>query len=294
MQIFNRSKPRDVLFLLPVQHKGEKSARNKVRMLYCDINGNVYSSHISRSVYESAQSDITSMQNGCSCFATVGLETTPGNFLPTVVKISEKELWALENITDHAIKKGRLPDILKKYLRPIIRQAAASRDNVISNSRSTKSRTSNGKTSKVLNRLPYYREQDMEISMPIYKAESSYPLVILKSLPQKERGKDQRSMLVLDSDGDMSVINVPVRLARNVDSKLARNDKDKNGSLQAIVYKDRRGRKIGFITINETQRNALDTIARYYEETGRGKKSVPAAARTVINLAARQASPGTG
>ena len=161
MQIFNRSKPRDVLFLMPVRMKNEKPNGSKVRMLYCDARGKVYASPISRSAYEAACVSSLEMRNRRRPFATTGIETTPGDFLPAVVEINERELWALEHISQHALKTGKLPDILIKHLRKIIRMGAIRRNTVISSSGRNKGKSGTYSASKALNRLPYYRESDM-------------------------------------------------------------------------------------------------------------------------------------
>jgi len=291
MQIFNRSKPRDVLFLMPVRLKDEKPTSTKVRMLYCDAEGKVYASQVSRSVYETARASTIEMQNRRRSFATVGIETTPGDFLPAVVEINEKELWAVEHISQHAIKTGRLPDILKRYLKSIINSGAVHRNAVISDFKTNKIKTGTCGTPKVLNRLPYYRERDMELSMPIFKAEHSYPLIILKFLPNKNGGKSQRNLLVLDSDGDLAVIKVPTGLVSGVEKKLAENNTGKNRNFCAVIFRQPRGRTVDYMTINQAQKKALETITRYYEETGDGKQTVPAVIRTVISIAGKRAIP---
>jgi hypothetical protein len=290
MQIFNRSKPRDVLFLMPVRMKNEKPNGGKVRMLYCDAKGKVYASPISRTVYESAYANALDMQSKGRSFATVGIEITPGDFLPTVVEINERELWALENISRHALKTGKLPDILVKHLRKIIRMGAVHRNTVLSGFKSSQTKSGTYATSKVLNRLPYYRERDMELSMPMYKAEHKYPLVILKFLPNKNGGKSQRNLLILDSDGDLAVIKVPTGLVRNVEKELARKN-GLNRYVYAVIYQQSKGRKIDYMMVNKAQQKAMNTIVKYYEETGKGKRVAPAAIRTIINIAEKRTIP---
>jgi len=119
--MFHRSKPNDVLFLMPVRLADEKTPRNKVRMLYCDATGKVYSSMINKSTYELARQSAETVERSHKSYATVGLEIGPGAFVPTPVEISPEELWALEHILEHALNKGRLPDILKRYLKPSYR-----------------------------------------------------------------------------------------------------------------------------------------------------------------------------
>lgn len=292
MQIFNRSKPRDVLFLTPVRINGEKPSRTRIRMLYCDEKGRVYASPVSRSVYDAVQSYTTGRQNKSRGYATVGIETTPGDFLPAIVEINEQELWALEHTVEHALRTGKLPDILKRYLKSIIYRGASRREEVIEDFQKNRSQARNQAAPKVLDRLPYYRERDIEISMPIYKAEHSYPLIILKFLPNKNGGKSQRNLLALDSDGDLAVIKVPATLVNGVEKM---PDEVASGGKRrytcAVIHQQPRGRTVDFMTITQAQKKALDTIARYYEETGNGKNTVPAAARTVISLAGKSVTP---
>ena len=101
-------------------------------MLYCDTAGKVFSSVISRSVYELARESTQKMERRHKPFATIGLETSAGNFIPATIEVGTKELWALEHILEHALKNGRLPDVLKKYLKPIIQISEASREAVLS------------------------------------------------------------------------------------------------------------------------------------------------------------------
>jgi hypothetical protein len=293
MQIFNRSKPRDVLFLMPVRWKDEKPNGSKVRMLYCDIEGKVYASPISRAVYETARANSLEIRNRRRPFATVGIETHPGDFVPTTIEIDERELWALEHISQHAIKTGCLPDILKKHLKSIINRGVTSREATISEFKTNKTRNSTRSTPKVLNRLPYYRERDIELSMPIYKAEQSYPLIVMKFLPNKNGGQSQRNLLVLDSDGDLAVIKVPAGLINGAEKKLTAHNDPKTRNVYTVIYRQPRGRTVDFMTVNQSQRKALETITRYYEETGSGKQSVPVAVRTVISMAEKRMIPGT-
>ena len=55
MRIFNRNRPNDVLFLMPVRLADEKLPKSKVRMLYCDADGKVYTLIINKPIYELAR-----------------------------------------------------------------------------------------------------------------------------------------------------------------------------------------------------------------------------------------------
>jgi hypothetical protein len=283
MSIFHRNLPNDVLFLMPVRLADEKLSKGKIRMLSCDAAGKVYAPIISRSVFELARDSAERMERSHKSFATLGLETTPGKFTPAVVEIGTGEVWALEHILEHALKYGRLPDILKKYLKPIIRQGEASRELVLSEQKKRQRRLRSEATPRVLNRLPYYSEDDIEISMPIYKAEYSYPLVVLKNLPSSEATlHNTKRLLILDSDGDLAIIKVPLKFMNKVEKGLEEHNKKNSGNSRVIISQHPRGLVANYMVISQAQRKALDTLTRYFEETGYGKQPISSVARTVL------------
>jgi len=255
-------------------------------MLYCDAGGKVYAAIINRSIYELARDSASRMERSRRPYATLGLETSPGKYIPTAVEISAKEVWALEHILEHALKKGSIPDILKKYLKPIIKLDEASREVFISEHGKRRHRARTETTPRVLNRLPYYSERDMEISIPIYKAEHSYPLVVLKLLPPDGRTSDTtRSLLILDSDGDLAVIKTPLELIDKVAKGLKEPNRSGNKNTYLIISQCPEGLALNYLTVSQSQRKALDTITGYFEETGYGKRPISAAARSVLDRA---------
>lgn len=291
MGIFSKNQPNDVVFLMPVRLAGEKLPKSKVRMLYCDAVGKVYAPIISRSVYELARDSAERMERSHKLFATLGLETSPGNYMPAAVEIGDNEVWALEHILDHALKKGRLPDILKKYLKPIIKLGETSRDTVLAEHKERRRRVSSEATPRVLNRLPYYPENDIEFSMPLYKAEYSYPLIVMKRLPpDKHTPPHFQGLLILDSDGDLAVIQVPSQLTNAVEKVLNEHRQKSNRNVCMIIYKDLECLSIDYMVVSQLQKKALDTITRYYEETGYGKKPISATAKTVLTRAKERVS----
>ncbi|MCK4274044.1 MAG: hypothetical protein KAW90_04070 [Dehalococcoidales bacterium] len=295
MGIFNRNQPNDVLFLQPVRLTSEKTPRSKVRMLYCDTSGKVYSSMVSRSVYERARDNAASMAHRRKSFATIGLETGPGQFVPATVEVGQKEVWALEHILEHALNNGRLPDILKKYLKSIIRLNESERETIILEYRKRRRQPYPEVTPKVLERLPYYQEHDMEISMPIYKAEYGYPLIVLKRLPPEERVlHNTRRLLILDSDGDMAVIKVPTRLVRKIEIELTEHGGKKRGNTCVLISQYPEGYAPSYMSISHQQKKALDTLTRYFEETGSSKQPVSIAVKTVLTRAKDRVSSPAG
>lgn len=286
MGILRRNNPNDVLFLMPVRMADEKLPKGKVRMLYSDATGKVYATLINRSVYELAEDSAKGMEYSHKPYAVVGLETGPGKFIPTAVEIGPKELWALEHILEHALKNGRLPDILKKYIKPIIQLGEASREAVLSEHKKRWRRVYSGATPRVLERLPYYSERNIEISIPIYKSEHKYPLIILKHLTSDEPAlHNAQRLLILDSDGDLAIVKVPFTLIDKVEKEIEEHHKKNDTNVCAIISKYSDGFAINYMVISQLQRKALDTITKYFEKTGYGKQPISIAAKTVLDRA---------
>ncbi len=295
MGILKRNQPDDVLFLQPVRFADEKLHRGKVRMLYCDASGKVYSSIINRTVYERARDNAAIMAQSRKPFATIGLETGPGRFIPVTIEIGDQETWALERILEHALKNGKLPDILKKYLRPMTRLVESDRQFFISEYRKRRRGAPTGVTPRILERLPYYREQDMEVSMPIYKAELIYPLIVLKPLPTGERPPhNTRSLLILDSDGDIAVIKVPAGLVRKIEMEMAEQIGKKRGSTCTLISQNAEGYVLSYMSISRQQKQSLEVLTRYFEETGSSKQRVSLLVKTLLARAKdRVSSPAS-
>ena len=292
MAIINRKAPRDVLFLMPVRLEDEKLPRGKIRMLYCDAAGKLYASLINRSVYENALDIADRMERRRKPFATLGLETAPGTFTPAAVEINDTEEWALEHILEHALKKGMLPDILKRHLKPIIKRGELNRETALSEHKKHRRRSYEGATPGVLDRLPYYHEHDIEFSLPIYKAEYSYPLIVLKRLQSNEPvPSNTTKLLILDSAGDLAITKVSSKLMYDLEKGLREYKIQNNRNVCAILLQGADGLAANYMVISQLQKKALDTITRYFEETGQGKHPLPAAARTVLNRAREKLSP---
>jgi hypothetical protein len=292
MVIIKRDQPNDVLFLQPVRLADEKIPRGKVRMLYCDASGRVYSSLVNRTVYERARQDAARMTQRHRYFATLGLETAPGQFVPATVEVGQKDVWALGHILEHALKNGKLPDILKKYIKPIVKLNEPERVTIIAEYRKRRRRAQPEATPKVLERLPYYPAEEMEVSMPIYKAEYRYPLIVLKMLPPDVKtARNSSKLLVLDNDGDMAVMEMPARIVRKLEIELAGYSKKKRDSTCVLISKNKDDYILGFMTVSRQQKKSLDVLVRYFEETGGSKQRVSLAVQTVITRAKDSVSP---
>jgi hypothetical protein len=122
MGIFKKNQPSDILFLMPVHLEGEKLPKSKIKMLYCDTAGKVYTAMMNRSVFQRARDIADGMENAQKSFAIIGRGTNRGDFIPVAVEINSEEEQALGYILEHALRSGILPDILKKYIKPIIKR----------------------------------------------------------------------------------------------------------------------------------------------------------------------------
>ena len=294
MELFRSNSPNDVIFLEPVRKTGEKLPRGKMRMLCCDAEGKVYAAIINTTVYKLAMDGVAKMESNNKDYATLGLEIGPGNFLPLVVDIGPKEVWALEHILDHARKSGVIPDVLKKELRQIIKLGESGRKEKKAEKRKDTLTVTPAAISGVLTRLPYYSERDIEFSMPIYKASHSYPLIVLNRLPSdKQSPHDAQRLLIMDSDGDLAVIKVPLKLMAKSEKRLEEWTAKTDTHACIIIGRGVKGLDINYLMISQPQKKALDTIARRFEETGSGEQPFTAAAKKVLIQARDMSVPLT-
>jgi hypothetical protein len=283
MKLFRSNSPNNVIFLEPVRKTGEKLPKGKMRMLCCDAEGKVYAAIINTTVYKLAMDSVAKMESGNKDYATLGLEIGPGNFLPLVVEIGPKEVWALEHILDHTRKSGVIPDVLKKELRQIIKLGESGRKGKRAKKRKNALTVTPAVTPGVLTRLPYYLERDIEFSMPIYKASHSYPLIVLNRLPSgKQSPHDAHRLLIMDSDGDLAVIKLPLKLMAESEKRLEEWAAKTDMHACIIIGKGAKGLDINYLMISQPQKKALDTMARCFEETASGEQPVTAAAKKVL------------
>ncbi len=294
MKLFRSNSPNNVIFLEPVRKTDEKLPRGKMRMLCCDAEGKVYAAIINTTVYKLAMDGVAKMESNNKDYATLGVEIGPGNFLPLVVEIGPKEVWALEHILGHARRSGVIPDVLKKELRQIIKLGEWDRKVKKAEKRKNALTVTPATTPGVLNRLPYYSERDIEFSMPIYKASHRYPLVVLKRLPSDEKSPhDAKRLLILDSDGDLAVIKVPLKLMVESEKRLEEWAAKTDMHACIIVGRGAKGLDINYLMISQQQKKALDTMARRFEETGSGEQPITAAAKKVLIQARDMSVPLT-
>jgi hypothetical protein len=284
--------PHDVLFLQPVRYAGENLPRGRVRMLYADASGRVCASIVSRAVYDLAADSAARLKRSRQAFVTVGLETIPGRFIPAAVAISPDEAGAMRQIRERALKSDGLPETLKSFIGAIIRRSGGAREAVVEGKKQRRPRAPRVIT-RVLDRLPYYPEHDIEVSMPVYKAAFSYPLLLLKRLTRDEQTPPgAQRLLVLDSDEDMAIVKVPTQLLRWIEIELAIRD-DIDSELTAfLITRGEGGPTPVLLPVNRLQKRGLDAVTRYFEATGH-KKQPSRSVQKVIELARRKTSPSS-
>jgi len=218
-------------------------------------------------------------------YATIYWDTGASRLTPLLVEIGSKEIWALERILEHALRSAVIPDILTGYLKEIIKLGEIKHQELLIKKTKGTHKATSAASPKVLDRLPYYRKQDVEISIPIYKAEYAFPLIILKQLPQAENApSSQQRLLVLDSDGDLAVTALSVEQISKAKRKLNNlQRKGRDGCL--ICLRKPEGASVDVMEISGLQRQALEAITQYFEETGKGRQSLPEAVKIVLNKA---------
>ncbi|MFC1946778.1 hypothetical protein ACFLXY_02525 [Chloroflexota bacterium] len=293
IRLFSDNKTRDVIFLIPVSTPDEKLPKGKIRMLYCDVMGKVYTTLLDNTVYKLIVEDIEKFEENNRCYATVGLEIGPGTYAPVVVEISSDESWTLSHALEHALNNGMIPEVLLKNIAHVIKFGEKGIKKNGSNDKGD-SKKEKSMMPKVLDRLPYYLERDMEFSMPVYKAEHGYPLIILKSyLSGGSSSGNSQKLLILDSDGDLAIIKIPFTILNRAEKRLHNWAKHNNRDACLIIYHEENHYTINYIIISPAQKKALDVMAREFEETGSGRGSLAVAAKRVVRRAQELASCAT-
>jgi hypothetical protein len=280
-----KDSPHDVLFLQTVSRNGEKSRRGKARMLYCDAEGKVFTSRASKSVHELAKEIAGRTARNHRPFATIGLETIPGRLLPVVVEISEKESRVLERISEHAAGRGKLPEPLKQFLHRILTPAGAVFESVVPARRKHHHPGQLEITPRILEKYPGYHEHEISITMPIYKAAYRYPLVVLKKLAINDVTVPETiSLLALDGEGDLVVVQIPEKLSVRLEN--GSNNADRNGrNVPVLLRRQYTGLVIRLMPITQHQKESLDTVTRYYTNTSSSKHPISLTAESVIEQA---------
>ncbi|MBN2076390.1 MAG: hypothetical protein JW762_12635 [Dehalococcoidales bacterium] len=294
INLFSDNKTKDVIFLIPVSTPDEKLPKGKIRMLYCDVSGKVYTTLLDNTVYKLIAEDIEKFEDNNRCYATVGLEIGPGNYAPVVVEISSDESWTLSHALEHALNNAMIPEVLLKNIAHVIKLGEKGIRKNGSNGKGD-SKTGRSIMPQVMDRLPYYLERDMEFSMPVYKAEHRFPLIILKSyLSGGSASASGQKLLILDSDGDLAIIKIPFKILDKAEKRLHNWATHNSRDACLVIYHEENHYTINYLVISPAQRKALDVITREFEGTGSGRGSLSVAARRVVRRAQELASCITG
>jgi len=268
---------------MPVRLKSERWPKNKVRILSCDIEGNLFTQLIGRSVYQRVKTEAQRRELSPNNFAAIYVDTGMNRHVPVFVEIGDRETWVLERLLEHALRSAIVPDVLIGPVRDIIRLGESKhREPAAEKTKDTQKATS-PTSFRVLDIIPYDSGSDVELSIPLYKAEYAFPLIILKRLAQgQHETPGQQSLLILDSDGDVTAISLPVEQVNKAEIKLdALRKKGKEGLLIGLWKPD--GTSIDVMEISDMQRQALETVTQGYEESGTARQPLSDAVNNVLN-----------
>jgi len=293
MGFFSRYSHKEVIYLTPVQVGDEQLPKDKIRILHCDAKGNIESTVIENSVYQLARSYVEELESAHKHCAILSAEISPGKSVPYAIEVSSEQVYALDSILEHALRTGKMPDILKRYPKEIIRLGEGKRKELRAQYEQARIPAVSRGTPEVLQRLADYPEGGIDVAIPIYKAEYHYPLIILKRLPQNEQTQpNEQRLLILDNDGDLAIIRVPLEIIDEAEKNLE-EWKRENNSDGCILYSRHSGSLImSHMELNEFQRIALDIITRHFEETGRGERPISRDAQAVLAKAKAVISSG--
>ena len=97
----------------------------------------------------------------------------------------------------------------------------------------------------------------------------------------------------MDSDGDLAVIKVPLKLMAESEKRLAEWVAKTDTHACIIIGRGAKGLDINYLMISQPQKKALDTIARRFEETGSGEQPFTAATKKVLIQARDMSVPLT-
>jgi len=283
MGLLGRHNLKDLVYLVPIQIGNEQLPENNIRMLYCNSKGDIRSAIIENSVYELARSYTTQLERAHKNYATLSLEIAPGRSVPWAVEITPEQVWALEHILEHAIKRGEIPAILKKYPKEIIRIGRLKCEELNRDNERVGNFVFSGKTPEVLQRLAYYSEDAIEAAVPIYKAQYRYPLIVLKRLPPNEKtSPEMQRLLTLDSDGDLAITRLPLEAIDEAERNLEEWKRISKSEGCIIYSRHQDSFTISNLEISELQTKALNLIAQHFEETGYGQQPIPTDAQAVL------------
>jgi hypothetical protein len=284
--LFQRHYHNDLIYLTPIQIASEQLPHDKVRMLYCSSAGKILTAIIENAAYERAKTEADDLRRTKKNYAILDIETAPGTLVPLAIAISPEQSSALNLITEHAIKKGAIPGVLKRYPKEIIGIGRFQCEELKSQQEKARNHISSRKIPEALQRLTYFPGDYMQVVAPLYKAEYRYPLVILKHLaPDKNTPQNVHRFLTVDGEGDLVIIGIQREIIDKAEEILEQWKRVKNSDGCIIIYKDQDGLGISYMEISALQRNALESVVQKFEESRYLQDSIASDAITVISRA---------
>ena len=264
MPLFSHNRPKHSLLLMPVRLGNKRCPKNKVQILSCDTEGRLFTQLVGRSAYQRIRKESRQEEISQNNYAVIYWDTGASRLTPLLVKIGDEEAWALERILEHALVRVTVPEVLKKYVREIIKLGEVKRQELLIGKTGQTREAISTATPRVLDRLPYYRKKDIEVSIPIYKEEYAFPLIVLKRLTQAENTPiNHQRLLILDSDGDLAVTTLPLEQVNKAKRKLSSlRRKGKDGYLICLRKSD--GVSIDVMEVNELQRHGVGNGLRLF------------------------------
>lgn len=286
MMLFPRRYHNDLIYLTPIQIANEQLPQDKVRMLYCDSKGNILSAIIENAAYERAKEKTDELRRANKNYAILDIETTPGTLVPLAVTISPEQVSALNLVLEHAITRGAIPDVLKRYSKEIIGIGGLQREELKRRHEQARNHISSGKIPEALQKLTYFPGDYMQVVAPLYKAEYRYPLVILKHLiPDKDTPQNIRRLLTIDGEGDLVIIGIQQEMIDNAEEILKEWKRANKSDGCIIIFQDQGGLSMSYMEINELQRNALESVVQKFEEARYSQDSMNSDVITVVSRA---------
>lgn len=265
---------------MPVNIPDEILPKSKIRVMYCDADGKVYTTLMESYIYKQILDEVEEREAENQYFATLGLAIGPGNYAPLIVNISQDESWALSHSLEHALRSGLIPNVLHGYLKNIIHTREYEHRTAITTEKQEKKPIPD--SPQIPDIFPYYLEKDVEFAMPVYKPEHCFPLIVLHHV---QSHKKEQKYLVLDGDGDMAIMRVPFKLIEKGEKKLEEWSFFTGKSACLIVNLDHQGYSFSYEIITAAQKKALDTLIQKFCNADYEKNGIPTAVQKVLKIA---------
>lgn len=273
------------IFLLPVRIDDEILPEDRIKMLCCNEKADLVTMTVSKSTFEIIRSYVRELEKGNKRYAMLGIEVSPGYYVPFPVYIDSEHLMCLENIVEHAVRRKVIPWVLRKYVKNIISMGNIRSDELIKNYVLRDQIGSSLSSQSLMHSIRASRDNNFNDSLiPTYKAQHNYPAIILKKMdPDGYSDTESQRVLILDSDGDLAISKVP---AQPLESEEGKCNLTGDGLFGCITYKHEKGSYIfDHIILNSLQQKSLEIILEQYEKTGSGERPLPLFAEEVLSRA---------